>query len=76
MEPFLTSDEVAQRLGMAPRTIARWAREGHLPAHPISGTSRRTWRFLWSEVEKAFPAAQIDHTIGPGVQAPAEIRTR
>jgi excisionase family DNA binding protein len=48
-EAFLTKEVVAERLCVTPRTVARWARTGRLPAHRFG----RRVRFKWSEVEKA-----------------------
>jgi excisionase family DNA binding protein len=56
MEPFVSAIEVAKYLGLSPRTVAKMAREGRLPAHRISGSKRKTWRFLISEVS-AFVAS-------------------
>jgi excisionase family DNA binding protein len=50
MEPFVSAIEVAKYLDLSPRTVAKMAREGRLPAHRISGSKRKTWRFLISEV--------------------------
>jgi excisionase family DNA binding protein len=50
MEPFVSANEVAKFLRLSPRTVAKMAREGRLPAHRISGSKRKTWRFLISEV--------------------------
>jgi excisionase family DNA binding protein len=51
MESFVTAAEVARYLSLSPRTVAKMAREGRLPAHRISGSERKTWRFKLSEVE-------------------------
>jgi len=52
MEPFVTTTEVAKFLGLCRRTVAKMAREGRIPAHPVSGTARRTWRFKLSELDE------------------------
>jgi excisionase family DNA binding protein len=62
MEPFVTTTEVAKFLGLCRRTVAKMAREGRIPAHPVSGTARRTWRFKLSEVEVSL-ASQLPHPI-------------
>jgi integrase len=49
-EPFVSASEVAGFLGLSPRTVTKMAREERLPAHLISGSERKTWRFLISEV--------------------------
>jgi excisionase family DNA binding protein len=58
MESFVTATEIAKYLSISPRTVAKMAREGRLPAHRISGSKRKTWRFLVSEVA-AFVASGI-----------------
>ena len=35
-----------------PRTVQRLAREGTIPAHPLGERSRKTWRFLLSELDE------------------------
>lgn len=48
---FIGAAEAAQRLNISPRTLLRWAREGRVPAHPLSGTKRRNWRFVAAELD-------------------------
>jgi excisionase family DNA binding protein len=62
IEPFATTAEVAKFLGLSRRTVAKMAREGRIPAHPVSGTARRTWRFKLSEVEVSL-ASQMPYPI-------------
>jgi excisionase family DNA binding protein len=50
MEPFVSASEVAKFLRLSLRAVAKMARDGRLPAHRISGSKRKTWRFLISEV--------------------------
>jgi excisionase family DNA binding protein len=38
---YLTSNQTAQRLAVSPKTIARWARQGHLPYLRTLGGHRR-----------------------------------
>ena len=71
-EPFVTAKEVARFLGMSPRTIAKMAREGRIPAHPVSGSARRTWRFKLSEIGLFFQSAPPTPTIEVGRPSPAE----
>ena len=61
-ERFVNADEVANFLGLSRRTVIKQAREGRIPAHPVSGSARRTWRFKLSEVEICF-ASQLLHPI-------------
>lgn len=52
-ETFLTAEQAAEYLGgLNHRTVARWAREGYLPAMPIGEGKRRLWRFLESDLER------------------------
>jgi excisionase family DNA binding protein len=56
---WLTATEVSRYLQVKPRTILKWAKEGRIPAHPLSGSKRVTWRFLKSELDAmlALPSA-------------------
>ena len=52
-EHFVSADVVAEFLGVARETVLALARRGELPAHPLSGNSKRvhkTWRFKLSEI--------------------------
>jgi excisionase family DNA binding protein len=49
-EELLTSTDVAKRLGVSNRTVARWVREGKLK--PTWTTVGGQSRFRWSEVEE------------------------
>jgi excisionase family DNA binding protein len=49
-EGLLTSTDVAKRLSVSNRTVARWVREGKLtPAYTTPGGQHR---FRWDEVRK------------------------
>ncbi len=48
---WLTATEASRYLKVKPRTVLRWAKEGRIPAHPLSGEKRVTWRFLKSELD-------------------------
>ena len=51
--PYLTTETAAAHLGaIHPRTIARWAREGYLPAIPVGEGKRRLWRFLKADLDE------------------------
>ena len=50
MESFVSAAEVAKFLRLSPRTVAKMARDGRLPAHRVSGSKRKTRRFLISEI--------------------------
>lgn len=47
IELYISKEQVAQRLGMAARTIGVWSRKGHLPYYKVGGKTR----YKWSEVE-------------------------
>ena len=48
---WLTAKEVAQYLKVRPRTVLKWAKEGRIPGHPLSGCKRVTWRFRKTELD-------------------------
>ncbi len=49
---YLSCEETAGYLGgLNARTVARWAREGYLPAIPIGEGKRRLWRFLQADLD-------------------------
>jgi len=56
---WLTATEVSRYLKVKHRTVLKWAKEGRIPAHPLSGSKRVTWRFLKSELDAmlALPSA-------------------
>jgi excisionase family DNA binding protein len=51
---WLTADQVAAYLQVERRTILKWANSGKLKAYALSGTRRRTWRFLKLDVDAIF----------------------
>jgi excisionase family DNA binding protein len=59
MTEWLTAKEAGQHLKVKTRTILKWAKEGRIPGHPLSGSRRVTWRFLRSELDAmlALPSA-------------------
>ena len=58
---FLSAEEAAPMLNISPRTLLRWAREGLVPAHPLSGTKRRIWRFVPAELD-AWAFSKVNST--------------
>jgi len=49
---YLTCEQAAQYLGgLNGRTVARWAREGYLPAIPLGEGKKRLWRFLQTDLD-------------------------
>ncbi len=50
-ERFVDADEASTVLGVHPKTLQRWSRQGIVPAHPIGEGRRKYWRYLVSELE-------------------------
>ena len=48
---WLTTAEAAKYLGFKVRTIHLWARQGKLKGYALTGTQRRVWRFLQSDLD-------------------------
>jgi excisionase family DNA binding protein len=59
---WLTMTEAAAYLKVRPRTLASWVRQGKAPAHKLSGTKRRVWRFLRSELDGMLSAPSAGPT--------------
>lgn len=51
LELPLTTEEAANYVGFHRKTLERMARAGEIPAHPVSGVRRKTWRFYPSELD-------------------------
>jgi excisionase family DNA binding protein len=45
-QEWLTAAEAARYLKVKKRTLLFWVRLGKVKGYPLSGTQRRTWRFL------------------------------
>jgi predicted DNA-binding transcriptional regulator AlpA len=50
LEPFIDATQASELLHLSSKTLLRFAREGIVPAHPLTGKTRRQWRFLESEL--------------------------
>jgi excisionase family DNA binding protein len=50
-ESFIDASKAANFVNLNRKTLLRLAREGSIPAHPLSGDKRRVWRFLLSELD-------------------------
>lgn len=48
---WLTAKEAAEYLGINPRTLLLWARQGRIRGYVLSGIKRHVWRFLLSDLE-------------------------
>ena len=55
MEPMLTKEQVAARLGVKPETVAKWANAGRVPVHRVG----RRLRFFWSEIRALIVSGEI-----------------
>jgi excisionase family DNA binding protein len=49
VDRIITPEEMASRLTLSVKTVMRMLREGVIPAQPIRGKRRRTYRILLSE---------------------------
>jgi hypothetical protein len=47
---LLDSTGAAAFLLLDEKTITRWARKGHIPAHPMGEGKRKSWRFVQQEL--------------------------
>ena len=65
---WLTATEAAQYLKVQPRTILKWAKQGTIPAHALSGCKRVTWRFLKEELR----CAMLKPPSAAGLEGPIE----
>src|SRR5271169_3113639 len=61
IERFIDAGKAAEFVQLNRRTLLRLAREGSIPAHPLTGTKRRKWRFLISELD-AWARAKVNST--------------
>jgi excisionase family DNA binding protein len=50
-QEWLTAAEAAQYLKVQKRTLLFWVRLGKVKAYSLSGTQRRIWRFLRSDLD-------------------------
>jgi excisionase family DNA binding protein len=51
VKPFIDASEAAAFIKLHRKTLLRLAREGSIPAHPLTGSRRRIWCFLKSELD-------------------------
>ena len=47
----MKTEEAAAYVGYHQKTVERMARMGEIPAHPVSGVRRKTWKFFPSELD-------------------------
>ena len=65
---WLTASEAASYLKVQTRTLLMWTRNGKIKAYSLSGTKRRVWRFLRSDLDNALLG-------NPVVDSPQGFRT-
>ena len=58
--------------GLGPLYGLNGTREGRIPAHPVSGSARHTWRFKLSEIGLFFECHPQAPTIAIGRPNPAD----
>lgn len=58
-EKWLTASEAAAYLKVKSRSLLLWVRQGRVPAYALSGTKRRVWRFLKSDLDAALLARPV-----------------
>lgn len=71
---WLTAEEAACHLKVKARTLLLWVRHGKIRAFALSGTKRRVWRFLKSDLDGALLGNPVLH-YATGVRAPHERET-
>lgn len=47
----LTTSEAGAYIGLHPKTVERMARDAEIPAHPVCGVRRKTWKLFASELD-------------------------
>lgn len=85
--PVLTSEEVAELLGVSPKTVVNMAKNGRLPARRIPGTRR--YLFFEREIFEVLEASKVapedgseepaepeDEPVAEAAPAPAPARRR
>jgi excisionase family DNA binding protein len=56
---WLTAAEAAQHLKVKTRTLLHWVKQGKVKGYALSGTERRTWRFLRADLDAGLLANPI-----------------
>jgi excisionase family DNA binding protein len=55
----MTAEEGADYLGIGPRTLLAWARQGLVKGYKLSGTQRHVWRFLIEDLDATMVAPSV-----------------
>lgn len=63
-ETFVEPGVAAEFVKLHRKTLLRFAREGIVPAHPLTGDKRRKWRFLISELD-SWARAKVNSASDP-----------
>lgn len=63
-EAFVDVVRAAEFVKYNHKTLLRLAREGSIPAHPLTGSKRRKWRFLISELD-AWARGKVNSSCDP-----------
>jgi len=63
-EAFVDVVQAAEFVKYNRKTVLRLARQGSIPAHPLTGSKRRKWRFLISELD-AWTRGKVNSTSDP-----------
>ena len=64
---WLTAAEAAAYLKVKPRSLLLWVRQGRIKAYALSGTKRRIWRFLRSDLNAALLSKPLVTSSSPAV---------
>ena len=56
--PWMTTAEAAAYLKIKPRTLLIWVRQRKVRADVLSGTERRVWRFLQTDLDRMLAHSQ------------------
>lgn len=64
VEAFVDSSVAAEFVRLHRKTLLKFARDGLVPAHPITGNKRRKWVFLLSELD-AWVRAKVNSSSDP-----------
>jgi len=56
---WLTAAEAAQHLKVETRTLLQWVKQGKVKGYALSGTERRTWRFLRADLDAGLLASPM-----------------
>lgn len=64
---WLTVNEAAEHLRVKARTLLLWTRQGKIRGYALSGTRRRVWRYLRTELDAAVLGRPVLCSISPPV---------